>query len=441
MVFIFPWKCDREWKIRVELNEKFIEKIYYYSTFLLDSKWDYFCQADILVLRHDVDCGYNFNDKAYSPIIDSIVEDCFRAGFSVFSFATPFSVLVEEKAYNSPAVLNRSFFLVALIGRLLRLTIGKNKSAKWKASQKTKLWNRVLERVKPKLIIGIQPDLSLCRASKKLNVPVYDFQHGVIASDHWWYGIKLRHEIDEMELPSGFLCWDDNSKEALEQWAPSKGASVSVVGHPWFERFQVADEKDHLVQTVLKQSQIFDNDLPTILVSLQWGLHIHYYKDNEFNKIMCQALETTIKETSHRYNWLLRLHPVQLRGQEAQFCENYLNQNFGDLINVEWRKTSLLPLPVVIKQSDLHITDMSTVVIEAAWLGVPSALLNPYLADGERLQSLFQNERCSGMASLVPSEVKAIELWIENTYEGKRNFEIQNSSKNKFRCWLLEKMK
>lgn len=420
---------------------KFTEKFKYLSRFFLESSRDRFRQADILVLRHDNDCGFSFDGKAYSPIIDSIVEKCLSSGFSVFSIATPFCTLAEEKAYNFPAILNRSFFLIAITGRVLQPFIGKTRSIKWTASQKTELWSRILDKVKPKLVIGIQPDVSLCRASKKLKLSVYDFQHGVIALDHWWYGQKLRYEIDKWDLPSGFLCWDEDSKDALAQWAPSRGVSVAVVGHPWFQRFLVADEKDLLVKTTFKDAQLFDNGLPNILVSLQWGLHIHYYKDSAFNKVMCQALETTIKNNSERYNWLLRLHPVQLRGKEAQHCEDYLTRNFGNLPNVEWKKTSLLPLPVVLKQSDLHITDMSTVVIEAAWLGVPSALLNPYLADGERLQNLYQKERCSGMATLIPAEIEAIELWLENTCEKKRNFKIPNPSKDEFCRWLLEKMK
>jgi hypothetical protein len=128
---------------------------------------------------------------------------------------------------------------------------------------------------------------------------------------------------------------------------------------------------------------------------------------------MCQALEFVIKRTHSKYNWLLRLHPVQIMGGEGKTCEEYLSREFGGFAGVEWRKASLAPLPILLSQTNLHITDMSSVVIEASWFGLPSALLNPCLNKGGSLENLYEHERKSGMATVLDQEVYSIESWID----------------------------
>lgn len=375
--------------------------------------WELFVNSDVLAVRHDADCGYEFRGAAYSPIVDSVVELCTNEGLRVVSVATPYSRLKGRDAFNKPLVLNRRFLSVALLGRLSALAFGKSKARRHGEDHRTAIWRKVLSYVRPRLVIGVQPDRYLCRASREMGIPVYDIQHGVIAADHWWYGKALRQEVPESDLPTGILCWDRPSAAVLEQWAPARGVAVAVVGHPWFQRFRSPSSADDLVAEALQRGPVFNNDRPTALVSLQWGLHIHYYSNTDFNKVMCKALETVILRTQGRYNWLLRLHPVQRRGVEGRYCEAYLQEVFGDCMQVEWEQASLAPLPVLLAQADLHITDMSTVVTEAAWLGVPSALLNPFLRKGGTLESLYQYERQIGLASLVEQDADAIESWMD----------------------------
>lgn len=409
------------------------------SSVVLKSGWAQLRQADVLVVRHDADCGYQYNGKAYSPIIDSVVEICSAEGFSVQSLATPFSRLAGAQAFNWPIVLNRPFLWIALLSRILALLIGRARSKEWVASRRTRLWLRALDRVKPRLVIGIQPDVYLCRACRMLDVPVYDIQHGVIDPNDKWYGEVLQ-SVTASDLPTGFLCWDNASAKTLETCVPDKGATVCVVGHPWFQRFQYPDGNDRLVQEILEHGFIYTNEKPTILVSLQWGLHIHYYPESDFNKIMCKALETVIKRTHGQYNWLLRLHPVQLRGEEGRHCESYLSREFGGYSEVEWYKASRLPLPLLFSQVDLHITDMSTVVIEATWLGIPSALLNPFLNKGGSIETLYEHERRSGMARVLLQEVGAIESWIEEKLQSVREISTSDIPREGVKRWLKKAM-
>lgn len=375
--------------------------------------WSALKESDAVVVRHDADCGYQYEGKAYSPVIDTVVEICFFKKISVQSIATPFSKLIGEDAFNYPLGFNRSFLVVALLKRILFVFLGREKSKEWGISRRAEIWLKILKLVKPRVVIGIQPDLGLCRACRVLNISVYDIQHGVISRDHKWYGKTLPNEVSAADLPSGILCWDHQSSHELQSWAPNKGVTVAVVGHPWFQRFQYPEDKDQLVQSALRNSYLFSDDKPVILVTLQWGLHLNYYSGSDFNKVMCKALESVIKRTHERYNWLLRLHPVQLMGAEGKYCEEYLVGEFGELVGVEWRNASLQPLPLLLSHADLHITDMSSVVIEASWFGLPSALLNPYLNKGGIIENAFEHERRSGIATVVDQDVDAIESWIE----------------------------
>lgn len=378
-----------------------------------NSGWGDLVKSDVLVLRHDADCGYRYAGKVYSPIADTITEYCLDDGFRVQTIATAYSRFIKTEAFNSPAAFNRPFFAIAFFSRILNITVGRKKSRAWSAEKKTGIWLRILDRVKPQLVIGIQPDISLCRACRLRDIAVYDIQHGVIDSSNSWYGELLERNSSNKDLPSGFLCWDQNSASVLEAWAPARGAEVHVVGHPWYQRFRSPLCHDQLVLEAKKSSQVMINGKPTILVALQWGLHIHYYANTDFNHVMCTALESVILETQHQYNWLLRLHPLQLTGAEGDKCEEYLSSKFGGLSGVEWRRASAVPLPLLLSQVDLHITDMSSVVIEASWFGIPSALLNPFLVEGGSLEKLYTQERQSGIATILPQEAPLINAWIE----------------------------
>lgn len=392
-----------------------------------DSRLSALHTSDVLFFRHDNDCGYNLGEQKYSPILDSIVDIYKSQGYSTLSIANPFSKMVGKNAYNYPHSFNGTFLCLAIINRFLSFLISDEKINTWVNDRKYILWSKILKRVQPKLIIAIQPDIQLCRASRQLNFPIYDMQHGVINRDHFWYCGILKDKVPRSHLPFGFLCWDESSANALNAWAPGKGVDVIVVGNPWFQRFYHPSLSDKLVQELINLPPIFNDNKPKILVSLQWEMKFYYKEENSRKTmIMCSALEQTIKNTHHKYNWLIRMHPVQRRGEEGKTCLRYLNNEFGQYKSVDWDQTSDLPLPVILAQSDLHVTDMSTVVIEAAWGGVPSALLNPLIAEGEILADLFQEERDRGIASVLPQDANAIEEWIESSLRSERPPFLQN---------------
>lgn len=343
---------------------------------------------------------------------DSVGDLLINRGLVVRAVARPFAKLTGTKAYNSPVSCNRSALITFIVRRILQL-IGAD-GIEWENKRDQYLWERILDKSKPCCVIGTQPTVGLCRAGKAKGISVFDLQHGVIADEHLWYGIKYRSNALSGDLPDGFLCWDEQSALTLRKWAPQKGIDVRVVGNPWFLRFLLKDANDYLVQESLIAERIFNNNRPVILVSLQWGLNL-YYKYKSFNGVMVDDLEKVILETADTYNWLLRLHPEQRFGPEKERVQSYLTRIFGNLPSVEWTKCSEMALPILLQQIDLHITEHSTVVIEAGWLGVYSALLNSQICSGGRLENLYSYERGLGLADVLKSDKNIIKQWISET--------------------------
>ncbi|MEO0272145.1 MAG: hypothetical protein ABIM30_03525 [candidate division WOR-3 bacterium] len=381
----------------------------------VQDNWQDIAKCDVLLVSHDNDHSYTYRNQAYSHLLDSLGELIRKKGLITQSVAQPFSRLTKSKAYGEPVAWNRKrLFIILQFLLVIRLFRESNYSRQWREKQIQNFWQKVIELSRPKIIIAIQPEPSLCRAAHAQRIPIYDLQHGVICDQHPWYGEEFRKHEPPENLPSGFLCWDKTSAATLEKWTKQKGITVHIIGNPWFQRFFTVDADDLLVQEALTTQPLLGNQRPTILVSLQWGM-IEYAGQYVPNGVMPDALEKTILNTAKSYNWLLRLHPVQIRGSESPRVQNYLAKTFGHLDTVEWQQCSEVPLPVVLKWSNLHLTYNSTTTIEAAWMGVYTGLLDPEIRPGGQNSTYYSYERSLGIAETLPLDSLAIETWIKST--------------------------
>ena len=412
----------------VNINSKLSSLVHMLQTVRLSDTWQKLEHGDVLLVRSDLHCGYTYQGKAYAHLLDSMVDLFAEHGLVTRSVAAPYSKLTGIDAYNSPVSCNRYALYIALLKRIARLITNRAYSKDLANEHRAQLWGRILEKVKPVCVIGIQPDVGLCRAGKIKGIPVYDLQHGVIADEHSTYGKEYRVDTPPRDLPDGFLCWDESSAAVLRKWSLQKGIDVRVVGNIWFSRFLFMKPNDLLVQEAINTGRIFNNSRPVILVSLAWGMG-KFYNYAGFNGVMVAALEKAILETEDTYNWLLRLHPIQIRGTEKEIAQGYLTRTFGHLGSVEWHICSELPLPVVLQQVDLHITDASTVVVEAGWMGVYSALLNSHVCPGGILENYFAHERNLGMAVVLPQDTNIIKQWIADTLtQGRGNSTLADTN-------------
>lgn len=382
------------------------------SVLIRKDRWRNIQPCDVLLCRHDANCGFSYGGMAYAHLIDSFGYFFQKRGIAISTVAVPYSRLVGNMAYHSPVTLNRAAFFIALRAHLRSVFLGRAAGVAWKIQQRKKVWLSILACAKPKLVIGILPEEGLCLACHEQGIPVYDLQHGVIADEHPWYGQKFRVGTPAEQLPTGYLVWDRASANILLKWVPAKNKIVRIIGNPWFARFYLNEAEDDLVQQVLHEPPIFGNGRPNILYTLQWGAFQRYAQLGHKGFLM-KEIEDVILETAHEYNWMIRLHPVQIRGVEGRLCQEYLESKFGRLPGVEWRKSSALPLPVVLKQVSLHVTDFSTTVIESGWMGIRSAILNQEVRTGGTHESYYLEERSRGIAEVVPQDAAAIAGWIK----------------------------
>jgi hypothetical protein len=398
----------------VSMFDRFCERanlaLLYMISALRQDTWRQLTACDVLLVRHDHNCGYTYHGQAYAHLVDSFGDLCERRRLTVGSVAIPFSKLVGERAYHSPVFYNQSLIHIYLAGIIVRLLNGGNRGKAWIASQRVDLWCRILERAKPRCVIAIEPQEDLCQAGKRLKIPVYDLQHGVIEGQKYRESYGLETPVEK--LPDGYLCWDDHSAAAVSGWATKRGIRVLTIGNPWFLRFIRARSDDLLVREALAGGEILNDDRPCILVSLTWAFAQVFYPDGGSNGVMEDSLERVILDTAESYNWVLRLHPVQLRGRERERVVRYLLSTFGAERTQYWLSASEIPLPVVLMKVQLHITNESAVVTEAAWSGVRSGVISDRLGRDGKYPTLFSYERSTGMAEILPRDAGAIRQWI-----------------------------
>jgi len=370
-------------------------------------------KVDVLLVRHDLDCGYSYNGLAYSHILDSVSDVLKDLGKTCCTVASPYSFLVGEKAYGSPFCINRAYAFATIFSKL---KFGGDR-VRSNIYAKKNVWRTVIEAVSPRAIIGIAPGPELCWAANEMSVPVYDVQHGVINEGHVVYKEILRDGPDEY-VPSGFLCWDRTAADTLE-WARKRGREVHVIGNPWFQRFIHRRESDSLVEEVLSDCMPSLVGKKTILVTMQWGLRA-FFKDPDYYEFLPEALIQAINASKNEYNWWLRLHPVQVRSGIKGKVVSFLERSFGKEGAVCWELPTSLPLPLILAKCDLHITDCGSTTVEAGWYGIPTALLNDRYENGGILKKYFLPERSCGLAVCVSQDVSHILEWV-SSYKRSKN--------------------
>ena len=115
-----------------------------------------------------------------------------------------------------------------------------------------------------------------------------------------------------------------------------------------------------------------------ILVSLSWG-----FTTQIKNGIISDKIIELILNTHNQISWQLRLHPNQVKGfatEESKAFFKIFDNRLKD--KCVWEITTYSPLPVVLKNIDLHIAWDSSVAIEAAQLGVKSGIVESRIKVG-----------------------------------------------------------
>lgn len=372
-----------------------------YLNYFIDNDLAKLKKADVLFVCADENLSYVYKGKRYSPLIHSVYEDLYRYNLKVALISRSNSKYQPKEVFGTMYTFNKLQKNLSHLYKYSNAIYGDfSRNTHNSLLSRVEMWLLILRRTTPKYIIGIQPPLELCIASNLLNINIADLQHGVL-SNEGYYGEKYRDCCNQLGWPTHLLCWDVDS----ETWAKEhigKHVKTWVIGNPWVNRFILVDKYDDLVNKEFKKRFLKTEDKLTILVSLQYG------EDNEnINSIgIPYVLLNYIKNKGHKFNWLLRIHPVVLVNEGILDLNKKFNSLFQNYNNIEWEECSLSPLPLILGKVKLHITWNSAVTTEASWFGVKTAILST------AHENVFAKLNEKGFVDYVENSMPDIDLWI-----------------------------
>ncbi|WP_405377269.1 hypothetical protein [Nonlabens sp. Asnod3-A02] len=222
-------------------------------------------------------------------------------------------------------------------------------------------YTRYLIKAKTKKVIavsyyGFDSMWSCMHAANKLGIPTVDFQHGPQTEVHMAYASWSKIPKNGFSImPKEYWCWDKESAQEINKWAIPVNTIAKVYGQPWLAFTQNENKK---VDTSEKE--------PIVLYTLQ--TFPLFTLENTFTPDIIKLIENS------KYKWILRLHPSN--SQDSHLVESYLEENHVRKEKYTIQGPSDTPLPEVLRESLLHITNYSGCTIEARELGVKTILID-----------------------------------------------------------------
>ena len=261
-------------------------------------------------------------------------------------------------------------------------------------------YEAIIRKTKPSLGIAVtyydRYVMPFILACKRNNIPFVDIQHGAQGDLHPAYGRWNRVPAHGYELlPSIFWCWSELEAQAIERWSSkvSQYRKPLVGGNLYLNMFTNPDDaipryfKGQVLQKVDPKASV------CLLVTLQTGIGL------------TALIKNLMKAAPSAWFWWIRLHPgMQDKKREVSVALTSLGvKNYYLDANMD------LPLYSILPNMNVHLTYLSTVVIEAGYFGIPSVILS---SDGEH-RYIDQIKCGSVMAAYdVPDVIAAVKSLI-----------------------------
>lgn len=278
------------------------------------------------------------------------------------------------------------------------------------------LFEKIIKKTKPSLIIveGFYSYIAMgmLLAAHKNGIKSMDIQHGVQSENDFLFSNWTIIPKDGYELlPDIFWCWSKDEKENIDKWTFNSDTLYSSFtgGNPVLE---INDDDENIKlfhQEILAQK---NNSLKNILYTHQASYEIS------------EILFTAVKNSNENCKWWFRFHPQYPEAQNKVLAK-LAKYNFKNVIT---ENVTGYPLPLLLNNMDLHVTEFSSTVLEAEMLGVPSILLSETGAE------LFNKQIESGIAKYVSNSenfLKESEALIGETKEI-----LSNNNENNFKSGI-----
>lgn len=188
-------------------------------------------------------------------------------------------------------------------------------------------------------------------ACKNNLVKTVEIQHGYISGFNISY--NSYYKIDEYKiLPDSFWCWEESVKRIIENWYEKKGYAPFVYkGGNLYNRFwKYPKLNNNVFLTELNNKKNLKNDKDGVNILLTLS---------PIDNIPLFLFDFARKNDKH-IRWYIRFHhhtPSKLI--------NSFKEKFKEIKNIEYESANELPLPMLLKLADLHITIFSSCVADA----------------------------------------------------------------------------
>ena len=245
-------------------------------------------------------------------------------------------------------------------------------------------------------------------ACQQSGIRSIDIQHGIQSSSHVAYARWNAIPTDGYELlPSYFLCWSNSEVELINQWRDKKTQNHQpiAIGNLTLEIW-LSGRVKAFKNVNSKISNLFqaDNNLIEATTNILFTLQ-------PINDPLPVWVIESIQASPKHWKWWMRLHTAML--SQGDFIEQLLHQN--DIDNVNLQSATELPLPALLTNIDVHVTQLSSVVLEADFFNVPSVI-----TDGGAVQ-LFPEQIKSSMALLATNPKELIDAITQQSLKRKKS--------------------
>ncbi len=245
---------------------------------------------------------------------------------------------------------------------------------------------RVLDYVGPKLVPVVcyygAPQYAMMLACKRRGVKSMDVQHGLNGEYHWAYSRWSRVPSGGYEvLPDVFWCWRQEDVSAVRAWSTKCATKAVLGGDPIVRWFASESQNSFVDETALARLKVLAKGRRLILLTLN---------GYESQETLRQYVGVS-KDLSDEFFFLFRVHPVRLGQKEV--VRKLLKDDDGAELDL----ASDLPIWTLLRIVAVHVTEVSSSVLDALSFGVPSVIL------GRTDLDLFRAEIESGWAVAVGS--------------------------------------
>lgn len=205
-------------------------------------------------------------------------------------------------------------------------------------------------------------NMAISLACNKMNIPCMDIQHGCAGESYhvMYYSWKSIPNNGYKLLPTVFWCWSNNDAVAINDWK-FKNQKIKVINGGRLIRLQWLNKSsDSYKYYYSKLTEKIFGKHKIILITLQPGAK---YPDWFMSFV----------NNDKNYFWIVRVHPSNYDDIQRNFKSFLQNK-----VNIVFTESSDYPLEFLLSVIDLHVTFSSSVIIDSAYFGKPSIMLDNY---------------------------------------------------------------